>query len=286
MSSLPRADRTFGFTSPAPKVRLVHAFERPFENVAATARTCYSAKGIVTEDQASAKPERRDALAKSIYAAGHHTTLQHAHFQFSLENVSRQLIWSVLHAHPFYNSEQVSQRYVEVKPDRVIVPALPEPEEALYRAVVESQMAAYGRIGALVLPRAEAEFYRLFRGRRRTPEKWAGPLKKRCQEVARYVLPIGTFAHLYHTSSGLTLHRYHRLAASYDVPTEAREVITAMVREVEAVDPLFFREAEDPLPLESTHEARALREAGHALGVGGEDARAHRAEFDAGLQDR
>ena len=78
-------------------------------------------------------------------------------------------------------------------------------------------------------PRAEAEFYRLFPARRRTPEKWAGTLKKRCQEVARYVLPIGTFAHLYHTISGLTLHRYHRLAAAYDVPTEAREVIAAMV---------------------------------------------------------
>src|SRR5712691_13346838 len=107
MSSLPRPDRQFSFSSPPPKVRLVHAFERPFENVVATARTCYSAKGIVTEDQASAKPERRDALAKSTYAAGHHTTFQHAHFQFALENVSRQFLWSFLHSHPFYNSEQV-----------------------------------------------------------------------------------------------------------------------------------------------------------------------------------
>src|SRR6476659_2351112 len=66
--------RPFGFTSPAPIVRLVHAFDRPYENVVATARTCYSAKGIVTEDQASAKPDRRDAIARSIYEAGHHTT--------------------------------------------------------------------------------------------------------------------------------------------------------------------------------------------------------------------
>ena len=82
---------------PAPKVRLVHAFDRPYENVVATARTCYSAKGIVTEDQASARPDRRDALASSIYEAGHHTTFQHAHFQFALENVSRQFLWSFLH---------------------------------------------------------------------------------------------------------------------------------------------------------------------------------------------
>ena len=65
MSAVPHPATEFEFSSPAPRVRLVHAFERPFENVVATARTCYSSKGIVTEDQASAKPERRDALAKS-----------------------------------------------------------------------------------------------------------------------------------------------------------------------------------------------------------------------------
>lgn len=86
MSTLPGTEKPFRFTSPSPRVRLVHAFERPFENVVATARTCYSAKGIVTEEQASAKPKRRDTLAKSIYAAGHHTTFQHAHFQFALES--------------------------------------------------------------------------------------------------------------------------------------------------------------------------------------------------------
>ncbi len=33
----------------------------------------------------------RDRIARETYQAGHHTTLQHATFQFSLENVSRQL---------------------------------------------------------------------------------------------------------------------------------------------------------------------------------------------------
>src|SRR5438105_15931627 len=124
MSTVPVHPRDFPFSSPAPKVRLVNAFARPFENVVATARTCYSSKGIVTEDQASARPERRDALARSIYDAGHHTTFQHAHFQFALENVSRQFLWTFLHSHPFYNSEQVSQRYVEVKPGHYAVPPM------------------------------------------------------------------------------------------------------------------------------------------------------------------
>src|SRR5512143_3047454 len=132
MSSLPVPERAFPFSSPAPRVRLTHAFDRPFENVVATARTCYSPRGIVTEDQASARPERRDALARSIYEAGHHTTFQHAHFQFAIENVSRHFLWTFLHSHPFYNSEQVSQRYVEVGRDQYAIPPLPPAERELY----------------------------------------------------------------------------------------------------------------------------------------------------------
>ena len=114
-----------GFRSPRPEVSLVNGFDRPYDNAVATARTCYSPKGIITTDEVgglhledSGKRERalarRDALARDIFEAGHHTTLQHAHFQFALSNVSRQFLWTFLHAHPFYNSEQVSQRYVEV----------------------------------------------------------------------------------------------------------------------------------------------------------------------------
>src|SRR5262249_10924851 len=95
------------FRSPLPEVKLVNAFERPFENAVATARTCYSGKGIVFAEDVSATPQRveqRDRIAQSTYEAGHHTTLQHAHYQFALSNVSRQFIWSFLHSHPFYNS--------------------------------------------------------------------------------------------------------------------------------------------------------------------------------------
>src|SRR5512140_1761390 len=100
----------------------------PFDNAIAAARTCYSGKGIVTPEQVGAASEadatkkseklaRRDELAANLYQAGHHTVFQHAHFQFAISNISRQVAWTFLHSHPFYNSEQVSQRYVEVKPD-------------------------------------------------------------------------------------------------------------------------------------------------------------------------
>ncbi len=41
-----------------------------------------------------------------------------------MENVSRQFLWTFLHSHPFYNSEQVSQRYVEVSKGNYAVPPL------------------------------------------------------------------------------------------------------------------------------------------------------------------
>ena len=49
---------------------------------------------------------QRESIGPLTFEAGHHTVYQHAHFEFGLENVSRQFVWSFLHSHPFYNSEQ------------------------------------------------------------------------------------------------------------------------------------------------------------------------------------
>ena len=84
----------------------------PFDGAIAAARTCYSPRVIgaheITERQ-------RDTIGALTFDAGHHTVYQHAHFEFGLENVSRQFVWTFLHSYPFYNSEQSSQRYVKLK---------------------------------------------------------------------------------------------------------------------------------------------------------------------------
>ncbi len=272
------------FLSPPPKVTLVKGFgSDAFDNAIATARTCYSSRIITAEEvrRDERAVELRDRIAQETYEAGHHTTLQHATFQFTLEQVSRQALWSFFHAHPFYNSEQVSQRYVEVKPGNVIRPAMPEAEAQLYEKAVEGAMAAYQKLIALLVPKVSEEFFRIFPARRKKPEVWALGIKKRAQEVARYVLPIGTFAHLYHTISGLTLHRYHRLCEQLDTPTEVRAVVEGMVAEVNRVDPLFFRHLEDPIPLAETLEAKALAQLGRVKASS--SAKAYLTEFDARL---
>ncbi len=269
--------------APEPVVRLQHYFQEPYNLSIATARTCYSSTVISPEDVGRSEQTRaqRDRIAESIYKAGHHTTIQHPTFQFVIEKVSRQCIWSFLHAHPFYNSEQVSQRFVEVKPGNVTVPPLDDAARAIYLETVDAQMDAYHRVAELVEPAVSAEYRRLFPSRDLQEKRWAGAIKKRCQEVARYVLPVATHAHLYHTISGLTLHRYWRLCQQFDTPLEQRLVVQRMVEEVWKIDPLFMALARDPLPLEQTLEYQAVEQFHGATRNG--VARAFLQEFDADL---
>ncbi len=242
--------------NPEPIVVLENAFTQPFNNAIATARTCYSSRVIHASDMDKDEKERvrRDAIAASTYQAGHHTTLQHATFQFVLERVSRQFIWSFLHAHPYYNSEQVSQRYVAVKPGNYATPPMDEACTAIFKATVQMQMDAYAKLISLVEPTTHEEYFGIFKARAKTPDKWSNVLKKKEQEVARYVLPVATHAHLYHTISGITLHRYHRLSRQFDTPLEQKIVVDKMVEEVNKFDPLFFRNIEETMPLEQTVE--------------------------------
>ncbi|MFZ4580247.1 MAG: FAD-dependent thymidylate synthase [Myxococcota bacterium] len=226
------------FASSPPSVRLVSLSDRPFEHAVAAARTCYSGKGVLTADEVSGvglppdkqlqRQDLRDRIAQSTFRAGHHTTLQHGFAQFALDNVSRQFVWSFLHAHPFYNSEQTSQRYVEVKPGRVAVPALPDAAQRVFQQAVERQMADYHALIELLEPAAAQAYFAVFPARAKDPQKWRQPVQRRAQEVARYVLPVATHTTLVHTVNILTVLRYRRLCQQPDTPREARFVVDRM----------------------------------------------------------
>lgn len=264
------------FRSAPPLVSLTKAFSTPFKNVIATARTCYSSRGIVRDEDIG---DGFEALARSIYDAGHHTTYQHAYFQFALANVSRQFVWSFLHAHPFYNSEQVSQRYVPVKPGTYFIPALSGEALAVYQATVERQFTAYRMLTERLQPIVADEYRKFFSKHDPQHPKVRRKIEKRAMEVARYVLPVATFTYLYHTVSGVTLLRYWRMCEASDAPAETRTVIGAMVDALLAHDPLYRTVLQEPLPPEAMPEFPF---------AGWADARqrAFQAEFDASLDGR
>ena len=238
-----------------PLVTLRNAPNVPFDGAIAAARTCYSPRVIGTDEITE---KQRDTIGGLTFDAGHHTVYQHAHFEFGLENVSRQFVWTFLHSYPFYNSEQSSQRYVKLKEPRAFVPPLSGEALGVYEEAIVAAWDRYAELSALLKDDAVTILKEL---RYVQPNSNPDRLKKidrdadkRAIETARYVIPIGAFTSMVHTVSGIVLHRLWRMVNSGDTPHEARLVIGEMVRLVQEWDPLFFEKvglgpiATDALP--------------------------------------
>ena len=228
----------------APRVTLRNAFAHPFDSAIAAARTCYAPRLIGPEEITE---KQRVNIGSATYYGGHHTVFQHAHFEFGLENISRQFVWSFLHAHPFYNSEQQSQRYVRLdRAQAYVPPASPNfgPEErAIYERAIARAWDYYRELSRILEPEAREILGDIWHiGEMSHPkrlEKVARQSEKRSIEVARYVLPVAAHTTMVHTLSGIVLHRLWRMLAASDTPSEAREVIGAMVAAVREIDPGF-----------------------------------------------
>ncbi len=289
MSSLPRSPQlVFAFSSPPPKVRLVHAFDRPYENVVATARTCYSAKGIITEDQASAQARTAATRSrKSIYEAGHHTTFQHAHFQFALENVSRQFLWT-LPALATRSTTPSRCRSATWRSSRATTPCRPmgAAEREIYERTARRQQDAYTRLTELLTPLAGRALLRPLPGAhaRRRPRRASRARSRSGRRRSR-----ATCCRSRRSRTCTTRSRASRSSATggsasrIDAPTEQREVVGQMVAEVLRHDPLYATVLQEPLPLEETPEYAAFAALPR---VRGRPRAPSGAEFDAELGGR
>lgn len=262
----------YPFRSQPPKVRLLgdESTAHPFALTIAAAWSCYGARpsrvenvlklmdSSIDEPGDELRPARRaraQRLYRDLFDAGHHTTFQHANFVFVLDGVSRLAIWSFFHHHPYYNSEQVSQRYREVSGKTMVTPDLPESLLPLYHSAIERALEGYRRLTDLLTPDIRSRYAAVFPARAKAtgPEaedRVRSAVQKKAQEVARYVLPLATPAHLYHTINGLTLLRYYVLANQLDVPGEVRYLVNQMVQAVLDVDPYFLGAPGYPLDLQ------------------------------------
>ena len=142
---------TMSLQTAPPAVSLRNAPAQPFDGAIAAARTCYSPRVVTTSEITD---RQRDSIGSLTFDAGHHTVYQHAHFEFGLENISRQFVWSFLHAHPFYNSEQQSQRYVRMDRVQAYIPDdsvfFDAGSRAIYEHAVFRAWSAYRARGALI----------------------------------------------------------------------------------------------------------------------------------------
>jgi len=266
-----------------PRITLRNAFSHPFDSAIAAARTCYSPR-LITPDEITDK--QRLNIGAATFYSGHHTVYQHAHFEFGVENVSRQFVWSFLHAHPFYNSEQQSQRYVRLDRAQAYIPPVSlffdEGSRGIYEGAVARAWTYYRELSALLVSDARNILNDIWHvGPMSHPkriQKIERSAEKRTIEVARYVLPVAAFTTMVHTLSGIVLHRLWRMCSASDTPSEARAVIGEMVAHVRQLDPQFF-DRFGTAPLEELPEWRDIAPA-QAQGDG------FAQEFDAQLQGK
>src|SRR5712691_8699867 len=266
-----------------PRITLRNAWAHPFDSAIAAARTCYAPRLIGPEEVTD---KQRLNIGAATFYSGHHTVYQHAHFEFGLENISRQFVWSFLHAHPFYNSEQQSQRYVRLDRPQAFVPAtslfFDEKCKELYEAAIARAWSYYRELSSLLIADARTILNDIWHiGPMSHPkrlQKIERSAEKRAIEIARYVLPVAAFTTMVHTVSGIVLHRLWRMCAASDTPSEARAVIGAMVARVKEIDVQFFdRFGTEPLEeLPEWKNAQTNVNAGEAFSR----------EFDAKLNGR
>ena len=254
----PATSTEFQVETGAPRVTLRNSFAHSFDSAIAAARTCYSTRLIGHEEITD---KQRVMIGSGTYFGGHHTVYQHAHFEFGLENISRQFVWSFLHAHPFYNSEQQSQRYVRLDHAQAYIPMASShfgpTELAIYETAIRRAWQHYRELSNVLQPTAREILGDIWHvsemSHPKRLQKVQRQSEKRAIEIARYVLPVGAFTTMVHTVSGIVLHRLYRMHAASDTPSEARRVIGEMVARVRETDPQFF-DRFDNEPLESPTE--------------------------------
>lgn len=234
--------RSVNIVTAEPKVELLAYTAGAFDIAMATARTCYSSELIYAKD---ITPGQRDRIGKSIYEAGHHTPFQHPTFVFGLQHISRHVVWSFFHSHPFYNSEQQSQRYVVMDDAAVFVPPMVGAARELYERAVTKSWTAYNKISQLLIGENFTLMEKIGHLKGQTDKSIMVDSEKKAIENARYVLPLAAFTTMYHTISGIVLKRYVRMARMSDCPYEAKMIVDMMVEEVRKVDPDFIERIGD-----------------------------------------
>ena len=284
----PQPDRV-PFEAAVPRVSLRNHFSHPYDSAIAAARTCYAPRLIGPEEVTD---KQRLQIGASTFYGGHHTVYQHAHFEFGLENVSRQFVWSFLHAHPFYNSEQQSQRYVRLDHAMAYlppeIPGFGAAEREIYESAIARAWGYYQELTALLRGDAREILSDIWHigpmSHSKRVQKVDRQAEKRAIEVARYVLPVAAATTMVHTVSGIVLHRLWRMAAASDTPAEARAVIGEMVARVREIDRQFFDRFDNaPMEQEEMPEWSHARAAGAGSKTHGEQ---FAREFDARLAGR
>lgn len=97
-----------------PIVNLISAPENPLKTIYLACRTCYSADYPIHIWENSVDNEKMLKLVKRVLTSGHHSTIEHCQYVFTISGVSRACTHQLVR-HRLMSFSQKSQRYVTEK---------------------------------------------------------------------------------------------------------------------------------------------------------------------------
>ncbi len=246
-----------GFENP-PEIRLELFTQAPpgklqvkaTDVVATTAIQCY-APGIAA--MRPRQDEKAQSTVKSTLDAGHNTTRLHYYCTWKFIGVTRDVTHDIFHFSPFYNTEQQSQRFVKAERGNYSIPTgLTEKQRELFLKTADLANEAYFGMLESLYPEVERRLRLMYpKGGKIAEERLQKKIPKLCQEVARYVLPIGQLTVFDHTLSELQLLRLFQASHLPNFSDEARFVIASMVKTLAEYDQTILAELRKPIESES-----------------------------------
>lgn len=197
------------------KVSLLNYTKSPDRICAAAAQSCYSEKGA-SELFETTTDDRARKMIKKVVGMGHLSVVEHAHFTFSVEGVSRSLTHQLVR-HRIASYSQQSQRYVGMdKAEYVLPPSVARDPEAkrLYAKLMDDSWRTYRELA-----------------------------KRLPKEDARYVLPNACNTNITITMNARELWHFFNLRCCRRAQWEIRMMAWKMLQEVRKVAPILFENA-------------------------------------------
>ena len=197
------------------KVTLINHTKNPDRICAAAAQSCYSEKGAAELFETTTE-DRAEKMISKVVGMGHLSVVEHAHFTFSVEGVSRSLTHQLVR-HRLASYSQQSQRYVSMDRASYVVPpsvSADERSKELYSKAMDDIWRTYHQL-AEWLPK----------------------------EDARYVLPNACHTNITVTMNARELWHFFNLRCCRRAQWEIRLMAWKMLAEAKKVAPVLFGDA-------------------------------------------
>ncbi len=197
------------------KVVLLNHTKNPDQICAAAAQSCYSEKGA-SELFEKTTDEKAKKMIKKVVGMGHLSVVEHAHFTFSVEGVSRTLTHQLVR-HRIASYSQQSQRYVAMdRAEYVLPPSIQADPDAkkLYKRAMDDAWKAYRELASKV-----------------------------DKEDARYLLPNACHTNITITMNARELWHFFSLRCCRRAQWEIRMMAWRMLAEAKKAAPILFENA-------------------------------------------